>query len=284
MASLSSFPGLIDALIERLKLRRPTILVCAAMQILGIESEESPGAKGLSIVPIKCCRFPPQCIVPQQAWSMVVPQLSSGSALLKRGYAFFSNSFCFQSAPFGWDVAESVHGGVRYIAAMASGGVLALQFHPELSGTYGLELISNWFRVTGRETAVFPALAVAKPLCRVICCMDVKNGRVVKGVKFQNLADAGDPSLLAAAYQKQGCDELVILDVSATIEERKGAKNVVKSVRAQTTLPITVGGGIKSLEVNLMAWAVCLFVWLLSETEFFRMPRNFWKVELTKLA
>ena len=148
-------------------------------------------------------------------------------------------------------MAESVHSGVRYIAAMASGGVLAVQFHPELSGTYGLDLISNWFSSTQKSDVPRPAVVTARPLNRVICCMDVKNGRVVKGVKFQNLTDAGDPPSLAAAYEKQGCDELVILDVSATIEERKSAVYVVKNVRAQTSLPITVGGGIKSVQVGM---------------------------------
>ncbi len=201
---------------------------------------------GLGIVPLRVQRFPAHCVVPQQAWSLVLPQ-SANSPYLKRGFAFYSNSYCFQTSPLGWEVAESVHGGVRFVASMQSGGVVALQFHPELSGAYGAETIATWFRQTS-AASVSSSPAVARPLCRVICCMDVKDGRVVKGVKFQNLTDAGDPSSLALQYEKQGCDELVILDVSATLEARSTALAVIKSCRAKCSLPITVGGGVRSLE------------------------------------
>ena len=84
-------------------------------------------------------------------------------------------------------------------------------------------------------------------LPRVIPCLDVKDGRVVKGVKFQGLRDAGDPVELAAAYADQGADELVILDVSATPEGRGNALDVVRAVREVLPLPLTVGGGVRVL-------------------------------------
>ncbi|MEM0984408.1 MAG: imidazole glycerol phosphate synthase subunit HisF [Planctomycetota bacterium] len=83
---------------------------------------------------------------------------------------------------------------------------------------------------------------------RVIPCLDVKDGRVVKGVKFQGLRDAGDPVERAAAYEAQGADELVILDVSATPEGRANAAHTVDAVRKVLSIPLTVGGGIRAIE------------------------------------
>ncbi len=82
---------------------------------------------------------------------------------------------------------------------------------------------------------------------RVIPCLDVKDGRVVKGVRFQGLRDAGDPASLAAAYMAQGADELVVLDVSATPEGRGNATATVRAVRAALAIPLTVGGGVRTV-------------------------------------
>ena len=83
---------------------------------------------------------------------------------------------------------------------------------------------------------------------RIIPCLDVNGGRVVKGVKFQNLRDAGDPAELAALYEAQGADELVVLDVSATPEARGTAVETVRRVRAELSIPLTVGGGVRNAE------------------------------------
>ena len=83
---------------------------------------------------------------------------------------------------------------------------------------------------------------------RILPCLDVKDGRVVKGVRFQGLQDAGDPAQRAAAYEAQGADELVILDVSATTEGRKTAVETVRRVREVLSIPLTVGGGVRSVE------------------------------------
>ena len=83
---------------------------------------------------------------------------------------------------------------------------------------------------------------------RIIPCLDIKNGRTVKGINFVNLRDAGDPVDLALEYAVQGADELVFLDISATIEERETIYDLVKKVGAQINIPFTVGGGIGSVE------------------------------------
>lgn len=83
---------------------------------------------------------------------------------------------------------------------------------------------------------------------RIIPCLDVSGGRVVKGVKFQNLRDAGDPVELADRYRQEGADELVLLDVSATPEERAHGLETLAEVREVLTIPMTVGGGIRTVE------------------------------------
>ena len=82
---------------------------------------------------------------------------------------------------------------------------------------------------------------------RIIPCLDIKDGRTVKGVNFINLIDAGDPVELAKVYVKQGEDELVFLDITATIENRKALAVLVERIAAEINIPFTVGGGIDSV-------------------------------------
>lgn len=83
---------------------------------------------------------------------------------------------------------------------------------------------------------------------RIIACFDIKDGRVVKGVNFTGLRDAGNPVALAAAYVKQGIDEIVFLDISATQERRKTLAGLVEDIAVEINIPFTVGGGIASVE------------------------------------
>lgn len=82
---------------------------------------------------------------------------------------------------------------------------------------------------------------------RIIPCLDVKDGRVVKGVNFVNLRDAGDPVTNAAFYEKQGADELVFLDITASCEDRDTMIDVVRRTAEQVFMPLTVGGGIRNI-------------------------------------
>lgn len=83
---------------------------------------------------------------------------------------------------------------------------------------------------------------------RVIPCLDVDEGRVVKGVRFSDLRDAGDPVACARRYEEHGADEIVLLDVSATPEGRAGNLGVVEAVRTVLSIPLAVGGGVRSVE------------------------------------
>ena len=97
--------------------------------------------------------------------------------------------------------------------------------------------------VAGTFVAAQLEIRIVLPV-RIIPCLDVRDGRVVKGVKFQGLADQGDPGELAHAYEEQGADEVVVLDVTATPEGRGTRRDTVAAVRAGLSVPLTVGGGI----------------------------------------
>ncbi|HBH45915.1 MAG: imidazole glycerol phosphate synthase subunit HisF [Candidatus Jacksonbacteria bacterium RIFOXYC2_FULL_44_29] len=82
---------------------------------------------------------------------------------------------------------------------------------------------------------------------RLIPCLDIKNGRVVKGIKFKNLNDAGDPVKLAKFYYQEGADELAILDITATLESRQTIIKLINDISQQVFIPLTVGGGVRKL-------------------------------------
>ena len=83
---------------------------------------------------------------------------------------------------------------------------------------------------------------------RIIACLDVRDGKVVKGINFEGLRDAGDPAALARRYNVEGIDEVVILDVTATLESRQARAQTIAAVAAEIFLPLTVGGGIRTEE------------------------------------
>ncbi|MEL6846101.1 MAG: HisA/HisF-related TIM barrel protein, partial [Bacteroidota bacterium] len=83
---------------------------------------------------------------------------------------------------------------------------------------------------------------------RIIPCLDIKDGRTVKGVNFVGLRDAGDPVALAAMYAEQGADELTFLDITATVEHRDTMAELARKVAEQINIPFTIGGGIRSVE------------------------------------
>src|SRR5271166_3033445 len=104
------------------------------------------------------------------------------------------------------------------------------------------EIRSDWPEASGKLRR---SLMLTK---RIIACLDVTAGRVVKGVQFQDLRDAGDPAELAAAHSAAGADEVVLLDISATHEKRATLVETVRKTARQLFIPFTVGGGIRSLD------------------------------------
>lgn len=232
--------GLVAPLRERIAAGRPTLAVCLGMQLLCASSEEAPGVEGLGVLPVSVTRLPPTARVPHMGWSKVTP---SETGPLTPGYACFAHSYALPSVPEGWRAAWAYR-GAPFVAAAWKGRVLACQFHPELSGAWGGGLLQRW--LDGADVTPVKRL-VPETTRRVVPCLDVRDGRIVKGVRFQGLRDAGDPVERAALYAAQGADELVMLDVSATPEGRRTAADTVAAVRAVLDIPLTVGGGVRAV-------------------------------------
>jgi imidazole glycerol-phosphate synthase subunit HisH len=133
---------LIAALRARLEADRPTLAICVGLQLLCDGSDESPEASGLGVVDARVERFRGSQRVPQMGWNHV--SVGEGARFVREpGYAYFANSYRVSSvaAPF---IAARSHHGEGFVAALERGALLACQFHPELSGGYGLEILRRW--------------------------------------------------------------------------------------------------------------------------------------------
>ena len=260
--------GLDEAVREVHERGTPLLAVCLGMQMLGAGSDESPDTPGLGIVSGRFQRLPDSVRVPHLGWNQVSADEGSG---LPSGTAAFANSFYLPEAPSGWDAAWTTH-GTTFVSMLARGRTLACQFHPELSGPFGMGLTRDWLsgklpaRAEGgaaeadRDPDADPGLgspatdegkdrAVWREVApRIVPCLDVKDGRVVKGIRFQNLRDAGDPADQAGEYERQGADEIVILDIGASAEGRETQRETVRAVRRRIHIPLTVGGGVRSVD------------------------------------
>jgi len=222
----------------------PTLGVCLGMQMLCDRSQETPGVPGLGVIAGECRRLPDGVRVPHLGWNAVTATSLAG--LVDSGVAAFANSYALREVPRGWTPAWTTH-GVRFVATLERGRILACQFHPELSGAYGAALLERWLagaRTHAAQVGEGPAPGL---LPRVVPCLDVKDGRVVKGVRFQHLRDAGDPAAQGALYESQGADEIVVLDVAASAEGRNTQIDTVARVRAAIRIPLTVGGGVRTV-------------------------------------
>lgn len=221
------FKGWDQVLRTRIEQDLPTLCICLGMQILFEGSEEASDTLGLGIAEGRAGRFGSDVRVPQMGWN--------------QGF-YFANSYRIEDAPEGWKATMANYDG-SFVAMMRKGRILACQFHPELSGATGLNLVKHWLEGTENATKRLKS-GLAR---RVIPCLDVRDGRVVKGVQFQGLRDAGDPVERAELYEREGADEIVILDVSATPEGRRTAVETIRKVRDAISIPLTVGGGVKAV-------------------------------------
>lgn len=128
--------GIDQVIIERTEQGRPLLGICLGLQLLCESSEESPGVSGLGVIGAKVTRFPQSVRTPQHGWNRVGND--DGTA-----YAYFSNTYRVGSIPAGWAGELSEHGG-PFVAMLSRGPILACQFHPELSGAWGAQLLRSW--------------------------------------------------------------------------------------------------------------------------------------------
>jgi len=265
--------GCIDALRRRIDDGRPTLAICLGLQLLAESSAESPGIAGLGVVPA-----PIEPIDDLRDVAERVPHMGRttldlrplGDDLACSIDAYFAHGYGLCTTPDGWrSVCVGTSRG-SVVAALRRGDVLACQFHPELSGPGGLDLIRAWLSLSS-VAGPSEVGAASSPRCsplrlcasaaesslpstpapwartRLIPCLDLRHGRVVKGVRFGELVDLGDPVDLASRYADDGADEIVLLDIDATVDGRATALRIVEAVRARVAVPLTVGGGVRTL-------------------------------------
>ena len=256
--------GLWDPIRQWGRSGRPLLGICLGMQLLFDGSDEDPGVEGLGLIPGVVSRLDAP-LVPHIGWAPVSVRASRSAAWLgvpSRFQAYYAHSYAL--SPDHPATAAETASPAPFAAAVSAGAIRGVQFHPEKSGRHGAALLAGFLGEMGQAVARDaeadpPARTEASPEARspegargrphrVIPCLDIKGGRVVKGVRFRDLRDAGDPVERAQAYSRDGADEVCLLDVSASPEERRPLYDLVERVAASLNVPFTVGGGIRSLE------------------------------------
>ena len=130
-----------EPLARRIEAGKPTLAICLGLQLLCEASEEGDGVRGLGVLPTTIRRFDDTQPVPQLGWNEIEPL--EACEFLQPGWAVFANSYYLAEIPEGWSGAYTDY-STRFVSAVERGGVLACQFHPELSGDWGHELIARW--------------------------------------------------------------------------------------------------------------------------------------------
>jgi len=225
--------GLFPALAGWLADNKPFLGICLGLQLLFQESEEdgftSPGLGFFNGRVVKL-GGPRKLHI---GWAEVQTRKAFS---VPQGFYYFVHGFLARPDTAGETTATAMFGEMEIPAALERGRVLGVQFHPEKSGASGLELIKRW----GQGSF--------QPAVRLIPCLDVDDGRVVKGVQFSDLREAGDPVCLARRYYEQGADEITFLDVGASWKSRQTLLGLVQRVSREVFVPLCVGGGLRSVD------------------------------------
>jgi cyclase len=263
-----------DAILAHARAGKPLLGICLGLQFLFEGSTEAPGLPGLGLLPGRCGKLGPEWDpsvrlgpdgwaeykVPHVGWNAVNPTRASTilAGVAPGAQAYFTHSY---AAPLGEATAATTSTGPNTFASVVErGAIFGLQFHPEKSADAGLAMLRNFcLRIQGapevapdvspeglvsaRKDDAETAHSASK---RIIACLDVRDGQVVKGVKFEGLRSAGDPAELAARYNVEGIDEVVILDVTATLETRRALARTIREVARNLFIPLAVGGGIRT--------------------------------------
>jgi imidazole glycerol-phosphate synthase subunit HisF len=264
-----------DAILAHVGAGKPLLGICLGLQFLYEGSTEAPGLPGLGLLPGRCQKLGPDWDptvrlsddawadfkVPHVGWNAVNPTRPSTilTGVAPGAQAYFTHSY---AAPLGEATAATTTTGPNTFASVVErDAIFGLQFHPEKSGDAGLAMLRNFCaRVSGGgdacsgqcsgqssgEVAGTAKAGVHHASKRIIACLDVRDGQVVKGVKFAGLRSAGDPAELAVRYNVEGIDEVVILDVTATLETRRALAHTIREVARNLFIPLAVGGGIRT--------------------------------------
>ena len=236
---------------------KPFMGICVGMQALFESSDEVDGVDGLGILPGRVGLLRGDVKRPQMQWNTLRFDQKSPlfAGLPEDPWVYFVHSYAPHDSEYAIATCDY---GEPFSAAVQRDNVYATQFHPEKSGPVGLRIIENFVQICAGKT---PEHEVAledvrseqtsessTTAVRIIPCMDVDAGRVVKGVNFVDLVDAGDPVELAARYDEQGADEVVFLDITASSDARDTIVDLASRTAEELYIPFTIGGGIRSVE------------------------------------
>lgn len=242
--------GFFSLLKEYIALNMPFLGICLGMQLLMEGSMEAPGVTGLGIFPGLCQRFQ-YGKVPQIGWNNLSFQMSFPlfKDVPREAYFYFIHSYYISPDVSLKNVSATTTTYYHpFVSALIKGNICGVQFHPEKSGDVGLMVLRNWLKEYVTKQPEIQFNPTYRKTTRIIPCLDIDNGRVVKGVQFKNLRDAGDPVILAQQYNREGADEITFLDIGATYQSRQILLEVVQQVAQQVFVPLCVGGGIRSIE------------------------------------
>lgn len=263
--------GYLEPLKQYLKEDRPFFGICLGMQTLFEGSEEAPGVPGLGVLPGVIGRFPESLglAVPHISWSGVASMQEDPWPLATpQPRCYFVHSYRVPMPECGyapWALACSEY-GERFVCAVRHGNCVGTQFHPEKSGTAGLDLLQRWLQ--GKPAgagAAAPAKVPPAPLPparRIIACLDVRSNDagdlvVTKGDMYDVRETAGDgevrnhgkPVALAERYYQEGADEISFLNITAFREvvlTDQPMLDMLREAAAKVFVPLTVGGGIRA--------------------------------------
>ena len=252
--------GFIEPIRQRLATGKPTLAICLGMQLMLQSSDESSGVAGLGIIPGAVRRFAPgPWRVPHMGWAKVTtPPAFSETRFpgnVTPGEAYFAHSYYVPTStinPQDWLISTTNYASTAFAAMLQSRkfpGIIFCQFHPELSGPWGAAIFEHWLAASPSNPHASPPLPIRpRGRHRIIPCLDVRDGRIVKGVQFSGLRDAGNPAERAMLYADEGADELVMLDVSAGPEGRQACLATIQSIRRNISIPLCVGGGVRTID------------------------------------
>ena len=200
-----------------------------------LRAVRNPETAGLGLLRGKCERFPESVKSPHVGWNTLTIDASSRlfRGIPSPSFVYFTHSF---RAPVNEATVACCEYGGKFSAAVERDQIVRSAVP---SGKIGRGWVEDCWEIFARSDMLTK---------RIIACLDVDGGRVVKGVQFENLRDAGDPAELAKAHSASGADEIVLLDISAAHERRATLLDTVRETARQLFIPFTVGGGIRTLE------------------------------------